>query len=203
VVPKPDSGPECGKDGTTDQCGLGVWTVACPSSKLCVAGDSYGNTTASTDPVDAATWKLAGPQVNEFDGISCSSRLLCIGICPTGFGGGDGNCPGGSYGAGTVIIWNPLRYQPANFYGGTSGSSSISPNPLTGIWCMKTGACFASDGTTGDLYQSTHPGKSRVAWQIVLRSRPGITGIACPTRKACVAVDAAGDTLTSVLKEER
>lgn len=71
---------------STDPSG-GAWTavtgvtmVSCPSTSLCVGGDSYGDIVSSTDPTDPSQWN--GPftaGAGSFS-ISCPSNGMCVAV---------------------------------------------------------------------------------------------------------------------------
>jgi hypothetical protein len=58
--------------------------VTCPSAKLCVAFDSTGNVTASTNAAGAFSWKLAKIDSDYSLSVACSPAGLCIATDPRG-----------------------------------------------------------------------------------------------------------------------
>ncbi len=187
-------GPECGKYGPWEGCGNAMTHVSCASASVCVATDGYGDAVASEDP--AAEWgppvSLGGPQVSEYDGLSCPSDGLCIGECPAGYGFYGAECPSGNYGAENVFTWDPQTGSRGTF-------TAISSDQLTGLWCTSASVCFTA-GSTGELYATADPVGHPARW-ILMRAATSpstadpIIGVSCQPAGSCLAIDRSGDLL--------
>jgi hypothetical protein len=176
---------ECYHYGS-EPCQSPLIDISCPSLALCVAADGDGYIFTSTDPaaVPPPSWQGSGvTPYSEFDGISCPTDSLCVGICPVG--AEMGNCPGTQYGAGDLVTWNPA--------GGNFEFAKISADQLSGIWCPFGTLCFAADPNRG-LLVTEDPGGGSKAWTVADKIS-NIAGVACPTDSLCVAVSRAGTLL--------
>jgi hypothetical protein len=193
---------ECQHYGYTGpSCDAPPTGVSCvPASRLCVSANDAGEAIGSSDPAAGpATWHPTGPAVGEYLDVSCASISLCVAVCPTGVDTGDGVCEGASYEGGVLVSWNPSRADRAG------SSVQLTPDNLTGAWCVPSSLCFASDGRAasglvstsngpGHLFASTDPPSGRSGWVDVFTDRAGVTGVACPS-STCLAVDSAGRLL--------
>ena len=186
-----DQGPECGKYGGTSDCLPASMVVSCPSIAFCAAGDSYGLSISTTDPLGGSTaWQGGGPSAGEYDALSCPSGSLCVGSCPPGFGFNGQDCAGNSYGAGTIVSWNPAAWQVSS--PGRAQFAQISTQQLTGVWCQTNSLCFATDRNL--LYATVDPTGGPSAWETIAGSA-SVDGVSCPSPTRCLAVTSAGTIL--------
>jgi hypothetical protein len=163
--------------------------IACPST-WCVAVDWAGNVLTSTRPGDPASWTV---QAVDPDGtasggsrsgtVSCPSAALCAAV------DGDGNVltsPDPVHGSG----WQVARVDPGNI--------------LAGISCPSSQLCVAVD-TAGNAITSSDPPGGASDWSstpidpdvTTSQSQAAPVGISCPAVSLCVAIDNAGNVLTS------
>ena len=154
---------------------LGVTSVSCQSTTLCVAVDDAGNFLSSSAPA-GGTWSLpalimtaAAPHLTA---VSCPSAAQCFAVDTTG----------NAYSTAT----------PASLTPWTSGDIE-GTTQLNGISCPTTTLCVAADNT-GHVLVSTTPGTlSSGSWPALdIDGTTHITAVSCPTASLCAAVDSAG-----------
>jgi hypothetical protein len=185
---------ECGKyDEAPGACpAVPFASVSCPSASLCAAIDAEGGGTTSIDPGSTNGWPmLAGlDDANNEGPIVCPSIGLCLTQCAAGFG--EGACPGSTYGAGEIVTSDPT---------GPAGSryQTISPDPLSGLWCASI-SCYAA-ASNGTLLASSDPSDPDAWWQHVLTLTPAsanetIDALACPTSTLCLALTSDGQLVS-------
>lgn len=181
--------------------GAGAWTVeqidgsngpdglACRSSG-CVAVDQSGNVLSSTDPTDASRWAIQraddtgqGSNGSTLGVVSCPASTFCAAV------DGDGNVlssrtPFGGFG------WSVTAADPGNL--------------LSSVSCPSESLCVAVD-MSGNAVTSTDPATASPTWTVSNVDRdltPGgaqaeLEDVSCPSVSLCVAVDSAGNALTS------
>lgn len=172
----------------------GLTSVACPTTRLCVATDESGNVLTSTNPLAGVRgWSsaLVDPG-GRLSSLSCPSASFCAAVDETSrvFTTGDP--------AAGATAWSSTTIE-----GATDGFSAIS--------CPSTALCVAVD-YAGDVATSTDPLSGSAAWHVVRvddgscpASGPGCDGvgsysldaIACPAVSLCVAANWSGDLLVS------
>jgi hypothetical protein len=181
--------------------------VSCASASLCVASEGSSVVT-STDPAGGAgAWRLeqsleltAAPQL----GLSCPSVSLCVGA-------GESWVSASTEPAGGAATWkeqtgwvvSPSLNPEAEYFGPSGAVSCASQSP-----CVADGDSFNDFNT---FLTSTAPAGGVAQWHEV--SSPHIQGsgnkvsppyyedpilgVSCASSALCVAVDAAGNVLTS------
>jgi hypothetical protein len=165
-------------DGSNQISGL-----ACPG--LCVAVDQGGNVLTSADPLSAnASWTVEHVEAGALSSISCPSSGLCVAVDASGDVVTSTNPAGGPN------TWTVTHVDPGE--------------PLNAVACPQVNECVAVDAA-GNVVSSTDPTGGAAAWTIshvddtvtVGGAGSSLTDIACPTYSLCVAVDNAGNILTS------
>jgi hypothetical protein len=167
-----------------------LYTLSCPTVKLCVAVDGGGNAVISTKPTGgASTWKLSDINgTNNANSISCPTAQLCVAV------DGSGNA---------IVSTNPTGGPSAWT---TAEVDTVFYNTLYGVSCPSVHLCVAVD-TSGDVVSSTNPTGGASAWVTTANVDPeppggnpdanSIEAISCPTATLCVAGDASGNLITT------
>jgi hypothetical protein len=187
---------QTGSQSQTNVCPGDLSTLTCPARNFCVGVDSLGYVYSSEDPTGGAnqwqTVRLAQwdqfPNFNQvYAQISCPTRTFCAFVFdPTGqiFTSTD---PHGGDGA-----WH---------------LAPIRDRFVQAISCASEKLCVAVD-SKGYALTSADPAARAPSWvrSQIDRARSstrawyapvqlGLTGVACPSTKACVAVDGFGNEL--------
>jgi hypothetical protein len=144
--------------------------LSCPSTALCVAGDSGGYVLSSTAPgAPAPVWQpleISAAESN-INGVSCPTTTFCVGVSQAGD---------------AYTSTSPASTNPASWIDQPNVAAGSS---LAGVSCPSTSVCVAvgDDGA----YVSTNAG---VSWSAVtaLAGPPGFASVFCPTIDLCVAV---------------
>jgi len=176
--------------------------LACPSSSLCVAGDTSGRLIVSTKPTGAAArWRAVElPAVLNVSigGISCPSVHLCGAIDSAGDVITSTN-------PASLRAWRVTRVDNSGNYNG-------GPE-LTGVSCPSRSLCVVVDNS-GNAITSTNPSQGASAWTLHRidsgidygcyhynetgpQCIPGLVAVSCATTTKCVAIDWAGGILTT------
>jgi hypothetical protein len=172
-------------------------SVACPSVSLCVA---FGDTAVevSRKPSRPGSWSVPRPVfspsatrrgpgflASSSAQVSCPSVSLCVAI--SGFG--------------EVAV----SKHPESRAWRVHQLVKDPVDSLEGISCPSVSLCVIVD-FAGDVITSHHPTGGAAAWRVTRvepASRPGflgppvLEGVSCASETLCVAVDDAGDLLTS------
>ena len=154
---------------------LPLTAISCPSSSLCVAVDSFGDTVVSTDP-SGGTGAWTVTQVDSgtgFTDVSCPSASLCVAT------DGRANVVATTNPTGGAGAWSVAQVDPEPF----------SPT-LNAISCPSPSLCVASasDDSGGDLVVSTNPTGGRRAWRLAhVDDHREPTTVACASPSFCVA----------------
>ncbi|MGA8744690.1 MAG: hypothetical protein WB507_02350 [Solirubrobacterales bacterium] len=159
-------------------------SVSCPSTSLCVAGDSAGNVVTSTNPTGGeAAWAypiwVDNPlesSIEALHDLSCVSApsLLCAAVDQTGHVVTSTEPTGGA------ATWHIVSLPGSEVDAwGISCTSSL---------CVIVG----NDEHGGNLFSSTDPTGSGSAWNPVSLKDHGepvgqIYGVSCPSESLCVA----------------
>ena len=159
-----------------------LYGVSCPTESLCVAVSgrraTKGRIFTSTDPTGGvAAWQEADLG-EEFDlrAVSCSSATLCVAA------GANGEL---------VASRNPTGGAGAWVNVGEPGGGSV----LQSIDCI-TGICLTGN-SGGNLLTATEP-TNLAGWHAAMGGvSVQITGSACASPSACLAVDDNGDVIVS------
>jgi hypothetical protein len=158
--------------------GRALTGMACPSSSLCVAVDSRGETISSVDPGEAsANWdaKPVDPNTicNESGGecsaaplvaVSCPTVLFCAAVDEAGYVLWSTEPTGGAGSWHSTRI--ALPYKRGSFY-------------LRGISCPSQSLCVAL-GTVGSVIVSTDPTGGPDSWHAMT-----VDTVACPAGSRC------------------
>jgi hypothetical protein len=178
----------------------GMQAVACTAGSLCIASGGPDIATSTLSVRGSSPWKLARVPITP-KGLSCPSRSLCVGVA------GDyvvtsTDPTGGS------TAWTATRIPAwdANTIRAQGGITSVS--------CASTSLCVAAGGA-GTVAVSTDPTGGPGAWdtyqvptsvpEICGKYGPGtycqanLTGISCPSRSLCVAVDDPGNSTGDII----
>ena len=160
---------------------LSIWSIACPASNLCVAGDYHGGILTSTNPISGGSaWKRTSVDSHDIVGMSCPSTTLCVGVDTAG------NVISSTNPTGGASAWASASID------GSTALSSISCPTDNGITL-----CVAGD-SAGNIFTSTNPTGGASAWtEAKIDGTSNIKGISCPSIVLCVAVDSAGNAITS------
>ena len=153
--------------------------VSCASASFCAVGgaDEFGSgiNLVSTSPTGPRqSWKTArGLSDVAFNGVSCVSKSLCVGVADTS-------------------VTSTTR--PA-LGGGTS--FDVGGADLTAVTCGANSLCLAADGATGAIVRITRPGSAHPRWQGTAADKYGLLAISCRSTALCVAADGSGNILFS------
>jgi hypothetical protein len=188
--------------GSSDQVPL--YSVSCPSEKLCVAVGALDTVAVSQSPAGGRhSWRASYPTYAEpkqscleeegvppascslprgsLDGVSCATETLCVAV---------------GYEGSVYVSTDP-----------TAGSWSIgSPYKgsgaahLTSVSCPSASLCVAVSGGNGSaggrVFTTTSPAAEQ--WQSgQLGSSPDLRAVSCTTTSVCVAVAKAGRIFVS------
>jgi hypothetical protein len=168
--------------------GAGVWTkasidpghsltaVSCSSATLCVAVDDAGDVLASADPSGGAgTWPMEKVDSAELLSVSCSAAGACVA------GDALGNALGSADPTALAATWSLTPID-----GGEA---------LTAASCASSGLCVMVGGD-GQARASDAPATPIPGWSASSADPGALTGIACLPGGWCVAIDAAGRSVT-------
>lgn|GEM_PF-6209509 len=170
----PNGGSSAWKKKTIDTAPLR--SISCLPS-LCVAGDSSGNISVSSNPFSSTpSWSTpAGissgpPAVNS---ISCPSTALCVAV-------GYGEVVTSTDPAGGISKWTAVPVDALH--------------PLTAVSCPTTSFCEAVD-SQGNSVSSTDPTGGSSKWTVhtAVDTNQLVQSLSCPSSSLCVAIDTAGD----------
>jgi len=178
--------------------------ISCPSASLCVAVDQEGDVVTSTDPTGGASaWRVAhvnGIYSFDFASVSCPSMSLCVAVDTSG------NAVSSADPTGGPSAWNAVHADPTMLSCGPHGSNECQA-PLLSVSCPTASLCVAFD-EAGNVVTSTNPTGDASAWTVsnsvyaIFPPGPTCDGglcilVSCPSASSCVAVDSAGNTITS------
>jgi hypothetical protein len=171
------------------------FVLACPGPSLCVAADHGGNiiqwTRLSSGTVGSGSLQAIDPG-NPITGIACPSMALCVAVDA----------------AGNILTSN----DPA----GPSSSwqtTHLANSTFTGVSCPSTRLCVAS-AMGGNIAASDNPGAGGSTWSVSqidpsetyecfhyggagANCAASLVAVACGSVTYCVAVDDAGNVLSS------
>jgi hypothetical protein len=159
--------------------------VSCVSSSFCLAGDEAGDVLASTDPSTSSPWSSNHVDgTNSISAVSCTSIELCVAVDD----------------AGDVLSSTEPTAPSPNWMIKNHDLSG----PIDDVSCVADTFCVAVDRVGGEL-TSTEPANP-ASWptptKIDKNPRAGtdynsIWSVSCVSESLCVAVDSAGNVLTS------
>ena len=172
-------------------------TVAlCAAAGVLLSAAPVAHAAAPSRPRPAATtspgpvlWTVpAGVDAAPIDSVSCPSLGLCVAVDRAG-----------------NVLWS------ANPTGGARAwfaAPVVGANELTSVSCPATTLCVAVDAA-GDVVTSENPTGGAAAWAVSKIDSSAtsnntdnagsvlLRGVSCPSTSLCVAVDAAGNVLSS------
>jgi hypothetical protein len=169
----------------------GIIGLACPSATLCVANDASGDVWVSTDPASgasswqqSATMKGSSGQIEGFGPVHCNSATFCWSTITQGT----------LYGkASQTPITNQTWSTSTPLSGGWAVTTSAVPAVVpVNVSCASTSLCVqVSGGAIATAPSSSGP------WQTspLIGWTPPATGVSCPVRFGCIAVDQGGNVL--------
>jgi hypothetical protein len=199
---------------TNDPAGTAPWSNAanlnnplqglgCASKSLCVAtagdygdGDTGGFGYVSTEPAASRNWAAFDPAEHkpksdfaplEYFSVSCASAHLCGLVGERGLYISTTPTKGRS--------WRHLRqgHKQADVYCPRRGPC-VAPNGA----CPSRSLCVELDGSSGKVLTSKRPGGSARGWKRTVIDPGGhLTGISCPSKTLCVAVDDGGNAIVT------
>lgn len=182
---------------------VGLTSISCASTSLCVAADSGGNevedVVTSTDPIGGTgAWTTTPLRETGFlSSVSCPSTTLCIAgnHSKALFTSTDPTGGASAWIYQTEYAWPPIESPNAKYFG-----------PLASVSCASVSFCVADLDSYNDfdtLATSTDPIGGGSAWlattPYIMGDRSGkpILGVSCASVSLCVAADGAGSVLTS------
>jgi hypothetical protein len=186
----------CGEEQTYP-CASQFTALSCPSTRFCVAIDSYGQVITTADPTDGASWHASQllPPNPEGNGsgdllLSCSSQHFCATWV-------DGKVLASTDPTGGAGTWH----------------SVVLNNPFIGeLTCPSDQLCVALDDG-GNFYFSTNPGSQHPTWKhqrvdaAALSQTPHQEqtnySVSCPTARLCLMTDLNGNVLIGRLATPR
>lgn len=196
-----------------------IYSASCPSSSLCIAGDSGGNILSSTNPAAGGSgWSVKNIVAFQIDAVACQAASFCVASdnhgqmhVATDPTGGAGAWSTATVGTGLQAISCPATTLCVGV--DAAGNSLISDNPLAGsptwtlthidnnilhaVSCPSTTLCVATD-SSGNVLTTTDPAAGTPTWTPTdIDGSLGVYGVSCPSTLLCVAVDDNGDVITS------
>jgi hypothetical protein len=167
------------------EAGAPVNGVSCASPSFCVAAAGAGDILTSTDPSAPSSWPVTHVDGdNSISAVSCASLSLCVAVD----------------GAGDMLTSTEPTVQPPTW---TMRNVDLS-GPISDVSCVASTFCVAVDHR-GNVLTSTDPTEPST-WESPVkidknpRTESGanvIWGVSCASESLCVAVDSAGNVLTS------
>jgi hypothetical protein len=157
-----------------------VTSVSCPSVTFCVAVDPSQGIAESTSP-RTTVWRRSVVTTNgSFSDVDCLSRTECVAVDGQGDLWRSRNPTLGQSG------WEPLEVDAAF--------------PLRSVSCDPAGTFCGAVDPVGVLTSTRPQDVQSEDWPEVLldgRIHGELTSISCPSAQLCVAVDSAGEVVTS------
>ena len=202
---------------TTDPTGgAGAWsqgtltlsptTISCPTVRLCVASGVVGgdglNIDASADPAaGAGSWQIAVTgnlgEVASVGGISCPSVSLCVE--PYYQVESDADLEGTNVLHSTNPAGGTAAWALSGHFidGGVNGGHGGGQGVVSAFSCASSSLCAGGDDA-GRLFASSDPAVASRWTGRRVDAKRSITAISCaPATTLCVAVDAAGNAITT------
>jgi hypothetical protein len=166
----------------------GITGMSCPVVSLCVGVDSEGTVMTTTDPGANRGWRLTRLRSRGFAGVSCPTVNLCVAVDVNG------------------NVWSSTS--PTGGSGAWTRSHVDSGAGFTAVSCPTASLCVAIDDFGGKAFVSTNPAAGAGAWAATLvepldkglrdpLNAVLLSAISCPSASLCVAVDSAGQVLTT------
>jgi hypothetical protein len=150
----------------------------------CVAVDAAGDVLTSNQPARINSWAFRNVDAHALNALACPSAQLCVAV------DGAGN-----------VVWST---DPMSATATWTAADADAAAPLNSISCPTAQFCAAVD-SDGDVITSTNPAGGGASWSAAYvddtltsdGSSSQLTGISCPTKSLCVAVDSAGNIISS------
>jgi hypothetical protein len=157
--------------------------VSCQAGP-CVAVDAAGDVLTSDRPAQTDSWSFRNVDSHALSAVTCPSAQLCAAVDS----------------AGNVVTSTDPMSADATW----TVADADAAAPLTSISCPAARLCAAVDGD-GNVVTSTNPAGGAAAWSAAYvddtltsdGSSSQLTGVSCPTTLLCVAVDSAGNIVSS------
>jgi hypothetical protein len=198
VSEDPTGGASSWQVASIDPTG-GLSAISCASSSLCVAVDGSGHLVVSTDPTggaDAWTVQDVAPG-RAATGVACPSASLCVAV------DGAGDVITSTDPAGGADSWQLGYLDPA---------TNTVASGFTSVACPSTSLCVAGDAA-GNVFFTGDPAGGAGTWgashvdsaqmqcgmskYAPIYCQATIAGVDCPSASACLAIDGAGNVLSS------
>lgn len=209
----------------TQTDGIPINSVACPSSTLCVAGDTEGGVLTTSNPAGGrSAWTRAlvdgssSRASNAIYSMSCPTVSLCVAgdsagnvLTSTDPAGSwsrahvDGSfaihgmsCPSTSLCVAVDASGNVLTsVNPTGGAGAWTPASIDGTNLLQSVSCLLPAFCAAVD-FKGNVIVSANPTGGASRWtRSSIDGSNSLTSISCPSSSFCAATDTRGNVLTS------
>jgi hypothetical protein len=205
----------------------GLYTLACPSVKLCLADYGYTGIQTTTNLFGPAPkWRhavIAAGSNQSVGNITCAGVSFCLALSSPETGGGFfvSSSPSANRFAWKFVkpqfseISNMACPSPKLCVGASygrivysrtpAGSASswksfqigLKPQVIVAISCPSITFCAAVD-QAGNVYSSRNPAKGPGAWrQTDINGQLALSSIACSSSSVCVASDGTGTLFTS------
>jgi Divergent InlB B-repeat domain len=169
--------------GDPGYMGATLYSISCPSTSLCVAGDDDNHILTASNPT--GTWTpttITDPDNSgaAFIGLSCASTSLCVAV------DGDGNVITSAAPTGGASNWTVTSVDPGNEL------SAVSCTDIPSVLCAAT-------DTAGNVVTSTDPTGGPSAWTLtnIDTLNTSLKAVSCATSSLCVVGDGAGNLITT------
>lgn len=178
-------------------------SISCPSTTLCVAADRSGGVVWSTNPAGGPrAWHGANiDRSAEITSVSCPSTTECVAV------DGSGDVVSTTDPTGGSGAWSVAKVDTSPTSTNTDNGGAVL---MRGVSCPSTTLCVAVDAA-GNAAISSNPTGGSGAWGGThidvnrsygcsgngLACQPPVVGVSCPSVSQCVAVDFAGNILTT------
>jgi len=159
-------------------------SVSCGSATQCVASDDNGDLLATDNPGGGASaWSAAHVDgANLLDSVSCVASGLCLAV------DGVGNVFASAHPDGSRQSW--------------SATHNVDPSGFDAVTCQSATLCLVSAGD-GTVALSHDADAAAPTWSHTSRlgsgptRHPALVTISCPGSSSCVALDSAGNLLST------
>jgi hypothetical protein len=164
--------------GSGPACVPGLVAVSCASVTQCTALDWAAGILSSSDPTGAASWGGGQQPASEsFDSLACPSARFCL----------------------LSMLYSGEVFR---FSGGVlrAQANIDRSGELIGVWCQSARMCLAAGAegfniVTHSIFESVDPTAAHPTWKRTYRPRHGVTAVACPSAKLCLATEDNGGVL--------
>jgi hypothetical protein len=147
--------------------------IACPSAKLCVIASENGTVAVTSTPMAVShPWAVA-KITGQFGSLTCPTVKLCVA------GASSGSVWVSRHPAASKSAWKQVKV------------NGVGVGALEAASCASTKLC-AVVSYNGNVILSKDPTASKPKWTLSVAGSTGMSGIACPTAKLCVALNGDG-----------